>query len=110
MIDPPPWLGAARKVSTRKPRQMISKLTEIAAALARGAKNCREIDQKLPRFLLCSGALVAGLGTLDYVCEDRYAGDGAPAFGHRSGAWQKAILLINGEFRAEATLSSQAST
>src|ERR1700751_4094468 len=27
-----------RKVSTRKPRKMISKLTEIAAALARGAK------------------------------------------------------------------------
>jgi hypothetical protein len=29
---------------------------------------------------------------LDYSCEDRYAGDGAGAFGHRSGAWRKAIL------------------
>ena len=34
-------------------------------------------------------ALVAGLETLDYGCEDRYAGEGAAAFGHRSGAWRK---------------------
>ena len=34
-------------------------------------------------------ALVAGLGALDYGCEDRYAGDGAAACGHRSGAWRK---------------------
>ena len=33
--------------------------------------------------------------------------DGAIAFGHRSGAWQKAILLINGEFRAETTRFSK---
>ena len=52
-------------------------------------------------------ALVAGLETLDYGCEDRYAGDGAAAFGHRGGLGGKAILLINGEFRAETTRSSK---
>ena len=38
---------------------------------------------------------------LDYGCEDRYAGDGAAACGHRGGVARKAILRINGEFRAE---------
>jgi hypothetical protein len=52
-------------------------------------------------------AVVTGLGTLDYGCEDRYAGDGAAACGHRSGACRKAILLINGEFRAETTRCSK---
>jgi len=34
-------------------------------------------------------ALVTDLETLNYGCEDRYAGDGAAACGQRSGAWRK---------------------
>jgi hypothetical protein len=37
-------------------------------------------------------ALVAGLGTLDYGCEDRYAADSAVAFGLAAGLGRKAIL------------------
>ena len=52
--------------------------------------------------------MVAGLGTLDYGCEDRYAGDGVPPhLAIATGLGGKANLLINGEFRAETARCSK---
>jgi len=54
-------------------------------------------------------ALVAGLGTLNYGCEDRYAGDVPRHVAIAAGLGGNAILLINGEFRAETTQSASTS-
>jgi hypothetical protein len=40
------------------------------------------------------GRLVAGLGTLNYGCEDRYTGDGAAARGHALGSANRSEVLL----------------
>src|SRR6476646_8582808 len=62
----------------------------------------RTLDYRSP------GALVAAFWTAGLCsCEDRYAGDGAASCSITAGLGRKAILLINGESRAEPTRCSK---